>query len=539
MTSPPPSTAILPGRSLGFMVLGASLHDILTRVKAQPSLYPKMQLTFDPKYPVKIPVVLSLPENGLRLRFDGPDQRLRLIEVTDFSKTRLSYKNIEVVKIGELGGTLGVRAGPTGPRFRHVYDRLLGPTYAGEYIPPAEDQANGVGTYVLSYPGIAFNFPLQASEWSPDKDFVSLLSSHATAPATSMAIFHGESWPKARGALFTQAPVNPRSLELASKANVADEVELVKIYGEGRIELIRRSSPPFWINLSETTPQELVTELGPPDAIYRKNDNRLAIHGKRQSLNGLASSQASIPYADGESSENEENMSYTGSEREESEGSEDDNSKTYLDANDASPEHFYNYFNHGFDILISTPTAISAPSPTSTHPTRDVPADWPPSENNLVATKVIFHGNVPGSYPFNRHRRSRWVLEHVPTELYKEPLTSEMPFADCKGRLLEAFKSYCNTDEEERSMQRGMVLNRGWGDSPGSSCELLGGFEEATASPVQSRSKKGGVGAGGVGVSDAASAAMDNSFGISEIYGFPGLIFEVLKNDAVSTLTVV
>lgn len=482
---------------------------------------------------MRIPVVITLPENGVRLRFDGPDQRLRIIEVIDFTKTRLSYKNTEVVKAGEgaVGG-LGAQAGPTGPRFRHVYDRLLGPTYAGEYIPPAADDTKGVGTYVLSYPGIAFNFPLQASSWSADKDFVSLLSSHAASAATSMAIFHGESWSKARGTLFSHTPPNPRSLELAAKANVADEVEVARIYGEGRIELVRRSSPPFWIDLSETTPQDLITELGPPDAIYRKNDNRLSIHGNKQgTLDALSNSVGSMGYGDAESSDTDDHESFTGSDPEESEESEE-GGKTFLDSDEsASTEHFYNYFHHGFDVLISRPTSISTPSPTSPHELRELPKNFPASRNSLVATKVIFHGNVPGSYPFNRHRRSRWTLEHVPTELYRESLTSEMAFKDVKGRLCEAFKSACATEEEERSMQRGMVLNRGWGDSPGSSCELLGGFEETTSSPIQK--KKGPPGGA------SAAPALDSTFGISEIFGFPGLIFEVLKNDTVSTLTVI
>ena len=42
---------------------------------------------------------MSLPENGLRLRFDGVDQRLRLIEVIDFRKIKLAYKGSELVKV--------------------------------------------------------------------------------------------------------------------------------------------------------------------------------------------------------------------------------------------------------------------------------------------------------------------------------------------------------------------------------------------------------------------------------------------------------
>ncbi len=56
------------------------------------------------------------------------------------------------------------------------------------------------------------------------------------------------------------------------------------------------------------------------------------------------------------------------------------------------------------------------------------------------------------------------------------------------------------------------------GDSPGSSCELLGGWEES-----------GGTNALG------AERKEDST---TTLYGFPGLVFEVLKNGYVSAVTV-
>ena len=65
-------------------------------------------------------------------------------------------------------------------------------------------------------------------------------------------------------------------------------------------------------------------------------------------------------------------------------------------------------------------------------------------------------------------------------------------------------------------MQRGMVLNRGWGQSPDSSIELLGGFDDA---PIKQQGQ---------------AAVMNNT----DLFGFPGMLFEVLKNDSISALTV-
>ncbi|KAH7381695.1 hypothetical protein BKA66DRAFT_418791 [Pyrenochaeta sp. MPI-SDFR-AT-0127] len=513
-----------PGRSIGFMTLGCSLHEVLTTIKAEVKAFPRFQLYHDEFHPITTPIQLVLPDNGLRLQFDGPDQRLRLIEVLDFAKARLVYKDIEVFKPGDGG----VSGGPSGPRFRHIYDKLLGPTYGGEYLPPKIQDPNARGTYNLSYPGIAFNFPVQHSAYSPKKDFISLLSSSATGPATSMAIFNGESWQKARGALFTSIPPNPRSLALAGskgREGGPDEIESIKIHGEGRIELLRRSSPPFWIILSETTPQDLIMELGAPDSIYRKNDHRLSIHKDRRTSDASDLSPAGLTPDDIDS----DHGSAIRSDNDDDWEDDDDAAIEAQEREVAAAEHFYNYYHHGFDILISQPTQISPPSPTAerresdSHEGRELSTQ---PLNHLTVTKLIFHGNVPGSYQFNRHRRSRWSLEHVPSAMYREPLNSEMRFNDISGRLKEVFKSYYESEEQERLQQRGMALNRGWGDSPGSSCELLGGWEDSSGK------KSKFVNTGSVVMEGAADV------GNVELFGFPGMVFEVLKNGAVSALTV-
>lgn len=506
--------------------LGVSLHDILSRLKSQPHVYPTVDVSYSPTQPIANPVVLNLPRNGVRLRFDGPDQRLRLIEVLDFTKIKLSYKSNELLKMySSAPEALTPVSGITGPTFRQVYDKLLGPTFPGEYIPPNPDEAFDKGTYVLSYPGVAFSFPLLASAWSPSVNFLSLLSSSATSPATSMAIFNGESWPKARTNLFTQASPNPRSLALIGRGKEGgpDEVELARVHGEGRVELIRRSSPPFWIVLSETTPQDLVAELGPPDAIYRKNDRRLSIHKTRASGGSMGRADDVSPVTP----EYPTDMNHSSSHTETDESDGDNHMTATANARElAAAECFYNYFHHGFDILISQPTSLSAPAPTTAlrQSSAQTVRSSLRSSNHVTATKVIFHANIPGSYPFNRHRRSRWTLEHIQDEHHKGFLTSECFFGDISDRLKEVFRETYSNEEEELSQQRPMVLNRGWGDSPGSSCELLGGWEESTSG------EKGGAA--------AAAATLEQGLGNTELFGFPGMVFEVLKSGAVSALTI-
>lgn len=440
--------------------------------------------------------MVSLAQNGLRLRFDGPEQRLRLLEVLDFRKASIEYDGIEIFKHPDPS--------QSGPSYRSL-SKLLGPTFPGEFI-----EGDQEGVYVLSYPGLAFSFSVNSRAWASRKDDPSALSSNAASAATSMAVFAGKSWADGRTALYGQPQQQGRGRagSLSRLAESPDDVEMLKLYGEGRVEVVKRAGPTIRIVLGETTPQDLVAELGAPDSIYRKYDRRLAIHKDRASERDRSSS-ADTGYSSSRHGETDD-----------SDG-EDANPAMSAEAKELSAaEHFYNYSRYGFDLLISTPTAPSAPSPTMPEAKTlraKLGEDGNVAGAHLTATKLIIHGNVPSSWVFGRHRRCRWQLEHVPTARDTSAVTSEGRFSSVAARLSEVFGS--------GEKQKGMQLNRGWADSPSSSVELLGGWEEdATSRPKGSQSSFSGR---EQGVSST-----------SELYGWPGLVFEVLPNDAVSALTV-
>ncbi|ELR03537.1 hypothetical protein GMDG_01288 [Pseudogymnoascus destructans 20631-21] len=410
------SAAVTPGRSLGFLVLGASLHDIVTRLKAEPQTFGKLELIYSPESPVTEPVIVSLPTNGLRLRFDGPEQRLRLIEITDFSKSKLTYKNIDIVKPASPASpstSSSIQDTSAGPTFKHIYNKLLAPSYPGDYVPPDAKGDGKYGVYILSYPGIAFTFPVLASTWNPDKDYATMLALPSTKPATSMAVFIGDSWAEEQKVLYDQLLEDPRSYSPSHKGKdvYPDEISLVNIFGEGKLRLDRAwSSSPFWLFLGQTTPQELVAELGPPDAIYRKSDQRMAIHKARAG----SESQQTRPHLDPPSTDDSTDTNAS-SIRTGTSVSGDESDSGSVDGK-MSKECFYNYFYHGFDILVSPPTPPSRPCPSSLAAADDASPEGPTliSPAPLVATKLILHSNIPGSYAFNRHRRCRWSLSYLP-----------------------------------------------------------------------------------------------------------------------------
>ncbi|KFA65734.1 hypothetical protein S40285_04870 [Stachybotrys chlorohalonatus IBT 40285] len=503
-----------PGRALGFLVLGASLHDVLTRLKAEPQRFPRLEIISSPEKPLAEPVCVVLPENGMRLRFDGREQRLRLIEVLDFSKNHITFKDRDVLKPASGTSAPGSPVpgeSTSGPTFRHIYHRVLGPTYDGEYIPPAGGQDKGL--YVLSYPGVAFNFPLAASAYSPDKDVVSLLSSSSTQVAASMAVFSGDSWAEARPTLWTEILPSVKSTSVLPRGKdvYPDEISLIKLYGGGRIQLFRRwTNNSFVIKLGRTTPQELLMELGPPNAIYRKNDQKMVIHKMRTTSNTRSRPSATeLPRPDDLTDTDHSSMN-TGSDESDDEEAVEDQAAT-----GKSDESFYNYFYQGFDILVSTPTPPSSAPPGSEAlngaSESGIVAHSP---DRLVATKLILHGNIPGSYEFNRHRRCRWEVEYLNDGTDSEPVNSESEFSHIETRLNEKWESV-SSKSKSQPRQRGMVLNRGWGDSPGSSCEFLGGWEES-----------------------GTRRAETSSDSTTTLYGFPGLVFEVLRNGYVNTVTV-
>lgn len=510
-----------PGRALGFLILGASLHDVLTRLKAEPQRFPKLEVLYSPEQPVTEPVCIMLPHNGIRLRFDGPEQRLRLIEVVDFTKNHITFKDRDLLKPAANG--ISAPASPIpgesslGPTFRHIYHRLLGPTYGGEFIPPLSGSQED-GTYVLSYPGVAFNFSLAKSVYSPDKDVVTLLSSSSSPNqiATSMAVFSGASWAEARQTLWSETlpSVKQTSMLPRTKDVYPDEVSLVRIHGGGKLDLFRKwTNNAFRIQLGETTPQELVMELGPPNAIYRKNDQKMIIHKMRTTSNTHSRPSAGDLHRPDDLTDTDQSSMNTGSDDSENDEAVEDQNEI---AN-PSGECFYNYFYLGFDILLS-PAAQPSEAPPNSGGAVPVSneADNPIKSHHpdrLVATKLVLHGNVPGSYEFNRHRRCRWEVEYL-DDHDSDVVTSETPFRDIEQRMNEKWESaYAPGQKPQR--QRGMVLNRGWGDSPGSSCEFLGGWEES-----------------------GAKRAEANGDSTTTLFGFPGLVFEVLKNDYVTTVTV-
>ncbi|KAI7684649.1 hypothetical protein KC322_g13312 [Hortaea werneckii] len=349
-----------------------------------------------------------------------------------------------------------------------------------------------------------------------------------------MALFEGKSWPEARKDLFVREPEGPRLSALANRAkdSLPEEIDFANILGDGRIELIRSNgNPPFVIVLNQTTPQDLTTELGPPDAVHKREEPPGTPEPTTQHRRAASSSR---PLSNGRSHPGSQPSSYSSTGTDTFDTDFDPGEAEDNPAERASRERFWCYFSHGLDILVGPPSdhATSHTSETQHHLA---------TSHRLVVTRVVIHGNVPGSYAFNRHRRLRWSLSLPPSspavqdEQQQLLLLSEHNFDTLmKPALLTSFAQTPGWSEAE--MARGKVVNRTWSGGGGIGGGI-GGSESGFFLPDEEQEVvvgEGGGGVGGVGGGEGSETWLGNT----KLFSFPGLVVEVLGCGAVGGLTV-
>jgi hypothetical protein len=145
---------------------------------------------------------------------------------------------------------------------------------------------------------------------------------------------------------------------------------------------------------------------------------------------------------------------------------------------DCSNLLFFNYFNLGLDVAFS----------------------------NSIVKKVILHGNLPGAVDFQKYARCQWRLVSV-TE------ASDVEDADYVETLLTSEEEY-----KPRNGSKPMLVNRLF-DNISSSVELIGGDDDI----------------------DGSNNGDDDEslpFEGTNLFGEDGVVFEVMKNGFIVSLTI-
>lgn len=233
---------------------------ILDYIRDHKNWYPKIDVVQSVEKVFTSTLFIVLPQNGIRLHFDGKSQHLRLIEVLEWGSLAMTYKNTEISKSSALD-------------FKQIYFKVFGPTYAGN----VEASTN---VYFLTYPGLTFRFDLNQSQLdlATSCDPVTAFSKD-TPVCSAMAIFSGESladhFDREEPLKVTAIPSEPKifpDMEI-TQARVVPGSSVTFT-----INTLTNGSEEYTAKFGSSTLQSVIMAFGPPSERYVKRDSRLLIH---------------------------------------------------------------------------------------------------------------------------------------------------------------------------------------------------------------------------------------------------------------------
>lgn len=364
------SAEILPGDGLGMdLPLGALLYNIIKTLKETGRPF---KIAYSSKNYLETPLLITLPEQGVRLMFSATGhQKLLLIEILNFEHLKLNYKGSylnDIVYTEPTDLELASMSGSDSyldfekkkqilpPTLKEVYNRIFGPTFPG-----ALDRESK--SYLLSYPGVAFKFYIGLEELlmalgeNDDKNSIlsKLTNWHRASDiiCKNMAIFNGDDYSSFLAQLPHMARDNDAPPRLSNTADLCIE-KIVVTLCDGTAEIRFHSEnkvPPAKIVIGQSTQQDILRVLGPPDAYFNKFDSRLLIH--KHIL-----------------------------------------SSTVLDLDSGSVFKFHNYFRHGIDLLYNLN---------------------PPNQKGGILLKIIIHnGGIIKTLDFMKWSKCNWKIQTRP-----------------------------------------------------------------------------------------------------------------------------
>ena len=307
---------IEPSRSLGPFVLGSALNDVIAIVQREGGSLRENRLTFDPQDPLSRELVLELLDVAIRLRFSSLTQRLTLIDC--YQPWLLTFRYRHSALSGQAHAP---------PSLSSVY-QTVGPTY-----PPYWDEELQV--YLLQYPGLCFAFAStgDAAAAVQTSDFE--VMDHTQTALCRLFVHCGPQ---------VQAPAPTAGLSDGAESLVQLHADLGVYVPELRV----------WLRLGSHV-QDALSDVGPPDAITRKSDNKMRIHAALGSDPPHRSLSRAAPSADSDA-----------------------------ESASAASDYFFNFTRLGLDLLID-------------------------GRSGLVL-KVIAHCNPPGGREFGHYRKCHSLL---------------------------------------------------------------------------------------------------------------------------------
>lgn len=289
---------VVPERSLGNeeweFVLGMPVSQCIQILKRQCMVIKSVQVIYSEANPLAVDLILNLPNDGIRLKFDSSIQRLKIIEVYQMNKVRLKYCGVHF----------------NSPHMEPTIDQIdqsFGATHPGVY-----DSSHQL--FFLNFRGVSFTFPID-SKFEPHyvHGLGSLQFSSGDSPVVSrMSIYNGNS-----SSGKTKAPPLPvqcfygncyaESVKVLNSSGKVTGLQF-QLVGEGneygKLHELRKKVVERTVSFGDTC-QDVMSCLGSPCKVFYKSEDKMRIHSP-------------YPYK--------------------------------LDQSNSS-DYFYNYFTLGLDIL--------------------------------------------------------------------------------------------------------------------------------------------------------------------------------------------
>lgn len=406
-----------------------------------------------------------------------------------------SHRPVNLIYNGKLIYSKGHDRSPPVALNRSSLHQILGPTYPGHaetsqlaaesliacaFGGRADSTVQQRTEFVLTYPGIAFCFALKpgapkdsdidkfqpvstihifsGSDPNSPQDVIALPSAGPSAPEgarSSTRLHKGTLSPSSAASDYQQlnnerdrAALDTDAIHIRYPA-ILDAV-ITPARGISlhfaKAGAVRPSTPPptrdanspnghamlvVDLILGSTTPQDALCDLGQPQRIFYKEDDRMRIHGGAAGHGSRGSH--------GRSSETS--------------NSTEDGLSASVELDDSA--FFYNYFDLGIDLLFSKETSRM---PSVSEAYGALALGQPRLE------KVICHTNVPGDALFQRYNRCPWRVVLPPSASTKTTSTSKRTADSKAGTAADgsfSFRDHFDSTLNAGVDDRGLELDRG------------------------------------------------------------------------------
>ena len=242
---------IEPGCALGPFQLGSTINDVISTIKRDSIALRDNRLIFNHSDPLSADLIVDVLHLSIRLRFAADTQRLYLIDAYSPTQLTLSYLHTSF-------------SGPShpAPSLSSIY-QTFGPSFPPQFDPKRQ-------AWLLKYPGVAFVFD---DHTAANTGVVQVMSDGELSyddmddrdvSLTRILVLHGEQ--------FTPPP--PSLLPSAASASSLSSSHSVHAHINRGLYLASRS---LWLPFHHSI-QDVLLDLGPPDSITWKNDEKMRIH---------------------------------------------------------------------------------------------------------------------------------------------------------------------------------------------------------------------------------------------------------------------